>query len=341
MSETFFYNADSSKGNFTILDNTCIRDKRLSLKAKGLHTYFMSLPRDWKLYKSELVNHFKDGIDSVNSAIKELVKFGYVEITEQKRTESGKFSGKCFGFHAIPKVICDSDSRNGFPVTVKPLTDKPSTENPLLLNTNILITNKIKTELTNNENNKVSETVFVKKIQELFEGEYPFDKNFESSVLLFIKNNELKDDRLENYLGYVFERTNLCNVKKSFEGLFRKLALSKSILIDFKKSIVIQNNENLDNEKELKPIAKLITCPVCNIEFDEYKFYCPKCNLTFKAIEDNNEIEINIARALSNLNDEERQKLDVAMDKKLKSIGRLFFIKNEKEEFYREYGLIN
>ena len=71
MSETFFYNADISKGNFTILDNTCIRDRRLSLKAKGLHTYFMSLPRDWKLYKSELVNHFKDGIDSVNSAIKE------------------------------------------------------------------------------------------------------------------------------------------------------------------------------------------------------------------------------------------------------------------------------
>lgn len=336
MSETFFYNADISKGNFTILDNTCIRDRRLSLKAKGLHTYFMSLPRDWKLYKSELVNHFKDGIDSVNSAIKELVKFGYVEITEQKRTESGKFSGKCFGFHAIPKVICDSDSRNGFPVTVKPLTDKPSTENPLLLNTNILITNKIKTELTNYENNKVSETVFVKKIRELFEGEYPFDLNFESSVLLFIKNNELNDDSLEDFLIYIFERTKLCNIKKSFEGLYRKLALSKSILIDFKKSVVPQKSE-----KELQPVAKLITCPICNIEFDEFKFYCPKCNLTFKAIEENNEIEIKIARALLKMNDEERDKLEMAMDKKLKSIGRLFFIKNEKEEFYREYGLIN
>ncbi len=336
MSETFFYNADISKGNFTILDNTCIRDRRLSLKAKGLHTYFMSLPRDWKLYKSELVNHFKDGIDSVNSAIKELVKFGYIEITEQKRTESGKFSGKCFGFHAIPKVIGDSDSRNGFPATVKPLTAKPSTENPLLLNTNILITNKLKTELTNYENNKVSETVFVKKIRELFEGEYPFDLNFESSVLLFIKNNELNDDSLEDFLIYIFERTKLCNIKKSFEGLYRKLALSKSILIDFKKSVGPQKTE-----KELQPVAKLITCPICNIEFDEFKFYCPKCNLTFKAIEENNEIEIKIARALLKMNDEERDKLEMAMDKKLKSIGRLFFIKNEKEEFYREYGLIN
>ena len=91
----------------------------------------------------------------------------------------------------------------------------------------------------------------------------------------------------------------------------------------------------------MQPVAKLITCPICNIEFDEFKFYCPKCNLTFKAIEENNEIEIKIARALLKMNDEERDKLEMAMDKKLKSIGRLFFIKNEKEEFYREYGLIN
>ena len=73
MSETFCFNADPTEGNFTILNNTCIRDERLSLKAKGLHTYLMSLPSGWKLYKSELVHHSTDGIDSVNSALKELI----------------------------------------------------------------------------------------------------------------------------------------------------------------------------------------------------------------------------------------------------------------------------
>lgn len=326
MSETFFVK-QHKKEKFTILDNTCIRDSRLSWKSKGLHTYLMALPEDWKIYISDLITRSSDGRDSLNTAIKELEEFGYLK-RNFERTENGRFKQFCY-------VVFESPITD-IPFTENPLLEKPFTENPHLLTTKKLNTNKIKTELTNFENNKVSETVFVKKIRELFEGEYPFDLNFESSVLLFIKNNELNDDSLEDFLIYIFERTKLCNIKKSFEGLYRKLALSKSILIDFKKSVVPQKTE-----KELQPVAKLITCPICNIEFDEFKFYCPKCNLTFKAIEENNEIEIKIARALLKMNDEERDKLEMAMDRKLKSIGRLFFIKNEKEEFYREYGLIN
>ena len=292
----------------------------------------MALPEDWKIYISDLITRSSDGRDSLNTAIKELEEFGYLK-RNFERTENGRFKQFCY-------VVFESPITD-IPFTENPLLEKPFTENPHLLTTKELNTNKIKTELTNYEKNKVSETVFIKKIRELFEGEYPFDSNFESAVVSFIHNNELKDDDLEDYISYVFERTNSCNIKKSFEGLYRKLALSKSILIDFRKTIVIQNDEKLEKEKDLKPVLKLITCPICNIEFDEFKFYCPRCTLTFKAIEDNNEIEINIARALSTLNEEERQKLDIAMNQKLKSIGRLFFIKNEKEEFYREYGLIN
>jgi hypothetical protein len=339
MSETYFVK-QHKKDNYTILDNTCIRDCNLSWKAKGVHTYLMSLPDDWKIHISEIVNHSCDGKAALYSAIQMLEKYGYIKKIRNRRKD-GCFDNTVYQVFEKAELDVEVHPHSDFPDVENPDMDNPVLDNRTLLTTNILNTNKLKTELTNYDKNKVSETVFVKKIRELFEGEYPFDSNFESAVVSFIHNNELKDDRLENYLGYVFERTNLCNVKKSFEGLFRKLALSKSILIDFKKSIVLQNNEKLENEKDLKPVLKIITCPICNIEFDVFKFYCPNCNLTFKAIEDNNEIEINIARALSNLNDEERQKLDVAMDKKLKSIGRLFFIKNEKEEFYREYGLIN
>ena len=34
---------------FIMLDKTCINDNRLSWKAKGLHTYIMGLPDDWKI----------------------------------------------------------------------------------------------------------------------------------------------------------------------------------------------------------------------------------------------------------------------------------------------------
>ena len=347
MSETFCYNADPSEGNYTILNNTCIRDKRLSLKAKGLHTYFMSLPPNWNLYKSELVKHSRDGIDSVNSAIKELVELGYVEITEQKRSADGRFAGKAYGFHAKP-INTDEDTRHGFPVTVKPLTDKPFTENPQLLTTNILNTNIKKTKLTNydpkskeNVDRGVSESVFVKVIKDLFSGEYPFDKDFESGVRARLSEKEIDESNLESYLKYVFERTKVGNVQKSFEGFYRVLALSNSVVRDFKNSnytqqpVVAEKNENTKNNQSS------IKCPICGSEFEEFNYYCPKCNLSVDSIKENDEKEIFVKKKLFEMTDVEREQFYLAQELKLQSLGRHFFVENEKEEFLREYGILD
>lgn len=346
MSETFCYNADPSEGNYTILNNTCIRDKRLSLKAKGLHTYFMSLPPNWNLYKSELVKHSRDGIDSVNSAIKELVELGYVEITEQKRSADGRFAGKAYGFHAKP-INTDEDNRQGFPVTVKPLTDKPFTENPQLLTTNILNTNIKKTKLTNyeasskeNVTSGVSESVFVKAIKDLFSGEYPFDKDFESGVRTRLSEKEIDESNLESYLKYVFERTKVGNVQKSFEGLFRVLALSNSVIRDFKNSNFCKKEFNEKSPETNKQSSPQVKCPICNTEFDEFIYYCPKCNLTVKAIKENDTTEILVKKKLYEMTDSEREDFDLARMQKLQSLGRQFFIGNENEEFLKEYGIL-
>ena len=345
MSETFCYNADPSEGNYTILNNTCIRDKRLSLKAKGLHTYFMSLPPNWNLYKSELVKHSRDGIDSVNSAIKELVELGYVEITEQKRSADGRFAGKAYGFHAKP-INTDEDTRHGFPVTVKPLTDKPFTENPQLLTTNTLNTDKPKTKLTNYEDSlketveEVSESVFVIVIKELFCGEYPFDKDFESGVRARLSEKEIDESNLESYLKYVFERTKLGNVQKSFEGLFRVLALSNSVIRDFKNSNFCKKEFNEKSPETNKQSSPQVKCPICNTEFDEFIYYCPKCNLTVKAIKENDTTEILVKKKLYEMTDSEREDFELARMQKLQSLGRQFFIGNEQEEFLKEYGIL-
>ena len=91
----------------------------------------------------------RDGMDSVNSALKELIDFGYVELKKQQRSEDGKFSGNAYGFHAKPIKNDADDNRTGFSVTVKPSTDKPCMENPVLLNTNKLNIDLKKTEQTN------------------------------------------------------------------------------------------------------------------------------------------------------------------------------------------------
>jgi len=76
--------------NYTVICNECLQRPDLSLKAKGLFAYLMSLPNDWKIYKKELVNHFKDGITAINSAFKELEKAGYIS-SKQIKDEKGRF----------------------------------------------------------------------------------------------------------------------------------------------------------------------------------------------------------------------------------------------------------
>ena len=345
VSETFCYNADPAEGNYTILNNTCIRDPRLSLKAKGLHTYLMSLPSGWKLYKSELVNHSTDGIDSINSALKELIKYGYVEITEQQRTASGKFTGNAYAFHAKPIKNYEEDCRTGLPVTAEPSTGNPCTENPLLLTTNKLNTNIQNTKLTNPETEtkeSVSELVFVNIIKGLFGGEYPFDKNFETAVLKQLDNAGIEETNHEAYLKYVFERTKLGNVQKSFEGLFRKLALANSIIRDFKNSCFIKKAEN---EQPKSQNIKYVDCPICSTRFKEFDFSCPTCGVSVKEINNQNQVDFIVKKKIYEMLDSEKEAYESAWNELTKQVkertGRPFLLENEKLQFWKEYGILN
>ena len=64
---------------YVLLNKTCLSDDRLSWKAKGLHSYLLSLPDDWKIYTEDLKNRSKDGKDAIRSAINELIDLGYIK----------------------------------------------------------------------------------------------------------------------------------------------------------------------------------------------------------------------------------------------------------------------
>lgn len=66
--------------NYTVMSNTHLKDKRLSLKAIGLLSIVLGLPEDWHYTVNGLVGIVKDGKDSVESAIKELKKNGYLRV---------------------------------------------------------------------------------------------------------------------------------------------------------------------------------------------------------------------------------------------------------------------
>lgn len=334
MSDTIFVK-QPRKDKYTVLDNTCIKDSRLSWKAKGVHTYLMSLPDDWKIYLSEVVKHSTDGKDALNSAIKELIHFGYIQKKGQNR-DSGKFGGNCYLIYEMPVDSIPDGDRCGFIDAVKSSTIKSSTENPPLLNTNKLNTNIQNTKLTNYESQPVSESVFVNNIKQLFGGDYPFDKNFESDVMKKLESYQLVE-KLESYLKYVFERTESQNPSKSFEGMYRILALSTSVLRDFK---IIQQNQTKSEPKVCERKIVYVTCPSCGKEFDEFDYYCPECNLKLDDIKNHNEDEIKIHKALHQLSEEERAKIDEVMDARTKAKGRSFLTIEERKQFYRDLGIL-
>ena len=64
-------------------------DKGLSWKAKGLLSYLLSKPDDWKTYIEQLVKESSDGRASVRAGIKELIDAVYIVRGDRVRGERG------------------------------------------------------------------------------------------------------------------------------------------------------------------------------------------------------------------------------------------------------------
>jgi predicted transcriptional regulator len=88
--------------DYTTICNRIYKDKRLSLKAKGLLSMLLSFSDTWKLSINGLEVILKEGRTSIRSTIKELIEHGYVE-REQVRKE-GMFVGVNYTVFESPKL---------------------------------------------------------------------------------------------------------------------------------------------------------------------------------------------------------------------------------------------
>lgn len=145
------------KDNYVVIDKTLLNNRELSWKAKGLHSYLMSLPDDWRVQETDLVKRSKDGKESTRSAIKELTEAGYIKRVAIR--EKGKFKSWEFVVYELPTFdtepanepeandppeqqkpdVPESENpkvvppESGKPESGKPEVDKPDLENPPLL----------------------------------------------------------------------------------------------------------------------------------------------------------------------------------------------------------------
>ena len=133
--------------DFTIMSNYHLRDKNLSLKAKGLLSQMLSLPEEWDYTLAGLAYINKESKDAIRSAVNELEQAGY--ITRRQTTSAGGRFG-CNEYLIRERPVLPS------PLPENPTTDStptaiPTPENPTQLNTHPSKTEKEKTEGSNTD----------------------------------------------------------------------------------------------------------------------------------------------------------------------------------------------
>ena len=121
--------------DYTIMANHHLKNRELTLKAKGLMSVMLSLPDDWDYTLAGLARISREGVDAIREAIKELERAGYV-IRNRVRNEKGQLTDTEYVIYEqprAPEVVADSQEPVS-PALEKPVLENPTLDNPILEN---------------------------------------------------------------------------------------------------------------------------------------------------------------------------------------------------------------
>ena len=138
------FRVEKNKG-YTVMSNHHLRNKELSLKAKGLLSQMLSLPEDWDYTLAGLSLINRESIDAIRTAVWELEKAGYIT-RRQGRDEKGKMTAIEYTIYEQPQPpawdcpVLENPTADK-PILENPTPDNPTSENPTQLNKEIQKTN--------------------------------------------------------------------------------------------------------------------------------------------------------------------------------------------------------
>ena len=118
---------------YTVMSNHHLRNKELSLKAKGLLSQMLSLPEDWDYTLAGLSHINRESVDAIRTAVWELERAGYIR-RSQNRDGRGKMAEMVYTIYEQPVL---ENPISGAPVLENPTSDNPASENPTQLNKDI------------------------------------------------------------------------------------------------------------------------------------------------------------------------------------------------------------
>ncbi len=113
---------------FARVSKKMLADERLTFRAKGILSYLLGKPRDWKVRIKDVVNQGPEGIDAIRAGLMELRRTGYAMLRKEKN-EDGTIKAWVWKVSSKPKYPPELDR----PQLVKPThTKKEPTKNESL-----------------------------------------------------------------------------------------------------------------------------------------------------------------------------------------------------------------
>ena len=203
---------------YTVMSNHHLRNKELTLKAKGLLSQMLSLPEDWDYTLAGLSHINREKIDAIREAVKELEKAGYI-VRSRERDEKGRLRGADYVIYEQPQPREPEAATSGEqppisdlptlenPTLDNPTLEKPTLENPTQLNKDISSKEQSITDLssTHSIRTEAKSNSAVEVYREIIKDNIEYDH--------LIQNCKIDADRLNEIVDLMLET--VCTARKT------------------------------------------------------------------------------------------------------------------------------
>ena len=131
--------------NYSVISNVHLRDRELSLKAKGLLSLILSLPDNWQYSVNGLAAITKEGRTGIMSALRELEREGYLT-RHQLRGTRGRMGPNEYVIRELPNLPQSGNPTAVNPTAVCPTAENPTSEIRTQINKEVINTEEIDTD---------------------------------------------------------------------------------------------------------------------------------------------------------------------------------------------------
>ena len=173
--------------DYTVISNYHLREKEMSLKAKGLLTLMLSLPGNWDYSISGLASICAENETAIKTGLKELKKFGYLRISKIFPSKE-RGNKKIEYIYEIFEKPLGEDKRQKEQETEKQPLEKQKVENQGVENL------PLESQAVENQGQLSTKELNTNKLntKEVSTKEYTYVKNEFSRLCEEIKNNWIK-----------------------------------------------------------------------------------------------------------------------------------------------------